>query len=47
MKELAEMETDLSIPEIIRLTREEAGKTGFGYGSRLTERLRKKDKGGK
>ena len=47
MKELIEIKTDLSIPEIIRLTREEAGKTGFGYGSRLTERLREKDKGGK
>ena len=47
MKELIEIKTDLGIPEIIRLTREEAGKTGFGYGSRLTERLRKKDKGGK
>lgn len=46
MKELAEMETDLSIPEIIRLTREEAGKSGFGYGS-LPERLQEKDKGGK
>ena len=47
MKELAEMKTDLSIPEIIRLTRKEAGKSGWGSGLGLTGRLREKDKSGK
>ena len=47
MKDLAEMKTDRSIPEIIRLTREEAGKSGYGYGNRLLFRLQEKDKGGK
>jgi len=48
MKELAEMKTDLSIPEIIRLTRKTAGESkGYDYGHSLPERLRKKDKGGK
>ena len=47
MKELVEMKTDLSIPEIIHLTKEEASKSGRGYGLHLTERLRKKDKVGK
>ena len=47
MKELAEMKTDLSIPEIIRLTRMEAGKSGYGSGNGLPERVRRKDKGGK
>ena len=47
MKELAEMKTDLSIPEIIRLTRMEAGKSGYGSGNGLPERVRRKAKGGK
>ena len=47
MKELIEMKTDLSIPEIIRLTREEAGSSGYGSGNGLPERVRRKDKGGK
>lgn len=48
MKELAEMKTDLSIPEIIRLTRKTAGESkGYDYGHSLPELLRKKDKGGK
>ena len=47
MKELAEIKTDLSIPEIIRLTRMEAGKSGYGSGNGLPERVRRKDKGGK
>ena len=47
MKELIEMKTDLSIPEIIRLTREEAGSSGYGYGGNLPSRLQEKAKGGK
>ena len=48
MKELAEMKTDLSIPEIIQLTRNAAGKSkGYDYGNSLPEQLRQKDKGGK
>ena len=48
MKELAEMKTDLSIPEIIRLTRKTAGESkGYDYGYGLPKRLREKDKGGK
>ena len=47
MKELAEMKTDRSIPEIIQLIRKEAGKSGRGYGLNLTGRLREKTKGGK
>jgi len=48
MKELAEMKTELSIPEIIRLTRKTAGESkGYDYGYSLPKRLRKKDKGGK
>ncbi|MBE6372041.1 MAG: hypothetical protein E7055_08195 [Lentisphaerae bacterium] len=48
MKELAEMKTDRSIPEIIQLTRKAAGKSkGYDYGNSLPEQLRKKDKGGK
>ena len=42
MKELIETKTDLSIPEIIRLTRKEAGKSGYGYGGNLSLRLQKK-----
>ena len=42
MKELIEMKTDLSIPEIIRLTREEAGSSGYGYGGNLPLRLQEK-----
>jgi hypothetical protein len=48
MKELAEMKTDRSIPEIIRLTRETAGKSkGYDYGNSLPEQLRQKNKDGK
>ena len=47
MKELIEIKTDLSIPEIIRLTRKEAGSSGYGYGGNLTLRLQEKAKGGK
>ena len=47
MKELIETKTDLSIPEIIRLTREEAGSSGYGYGGNLPSRLQEKAKGGK
>ena len=47
MNELIEMKTDLSIPEIIRLTREEAGSSGYGYGGNLPSRLQEKAKGGK
>ena len=49
MKELAEMKTDRSIPEIIKLTRKVASKSndGFDYGNSLPEQLRQKDKGGK
>ena len=47
MKELIEIKTDLSIPEIIRLTRKEAGSSGYGYGGNLSLRLQEKDKVGK
>ena len=47
MKELIETKTDLSIPEIIRLTRKEAGSSRYGYGGGLPLRLQEKDKGGK
>ena len=49
MKELAEMKTDRSIPEIIKLTRKVASKSndGFDYGNSLPEQLRQKDKDGK
>ena len=49
MKELAEMKTDRSISEIIKLTRKVASKSndGFDYGNSLPEQLRQKDKGGK
>ena len=43
MKELAETETALSIPEIIRITSAEAGRVqGFGYGQYLPEQFRSK-----
>ena len=47
MKELIETKTDLGIPEIIRLTRKEAGKSRYGYGGNLPLRLQEKAKGGK
>ena len=49
MKDLAEMKTDRSIPEIIKLTRKVASKSndGFDYGNSLPEQLRQKDKDGK
>jgi len=48
MKELAETKTDLSIPEIIRLTRKTAGESkGYDYGYSLLLQLQKKGKGGK
>ncbi|MBR4666815.1 MAG: hypothetical protein IKO93_23305 [Lentisphaeria bacterium] len=48
MQELAETKTDLSIPEIIRLTRKTAGESkGYDYGYSLLLQLQKKDKGGK
>ena len=48
MKELAETKPDLSIPEIIRLTRKTAGESkGYDYGYSLLLQLQKKDKGGK
>ena len=42
MKELTELEVDRSIPEIIRITREEAEDQGFyhSYGRHLPERLK-------
>jgi 4-amino-4-deoxy-L-arabinose transferase-like glycosyltransferase len=42
MKELAELEVDRSIPEIIHITREEADDQGFyhSYGRHLPERLK-------
>ena len=48
MKDLAEMKTDRSIPEIIKLTRKVASKSndGFDYGNSLPEQLRQKDKDG-
>ena len=49
MKDLAEMKTDRSIPDIIKLTRKVASKSndGFDYGNSLPEQLRQKDKDGK
>ena len=42
MTELAETETALTIPEIIRITSAEAGRVqGFGYGQSLPEMFRK------
>lgn len=43
MKDLAEMKTDRSIPEIIGIVRKEAGKSGFGYGQRILDDLRGKE----
>ena len=41
MKELSEIKTDLSIPEIIKITAAEAGRiNGFGYGQILPEQIR-------
>ena len=48
MKELAEIKTDRSIPEIIQITRNVAGKSeGVDHGNSLPEQLRKKAKGRK
>ena len=49
MKDLAEMKTDRSIPEIIQLTLKVAGKSKdrFDYGNSLLSRLQEKDKDGK
>ena len=43
MKEVAEMKTDLSIPEIVAVARQEAEARGYGYGgTRLEEALKKR-----
>ena len=48
MSGLAEMRTDLSIPEIVAVARQEAARTGYGYGgSLLEEALKKRSAGGK
>ena len=48
MSGLAEMKTDLSIPEIVAVARQEAARTGYGYGgSLLEEALKKRPAGGK
>ena len=43
MRDLAGVETDLSIPDIIRITKEEAGKSGRRRGERLLNALEKKN----
>ena len=41
MKELSEIKTELTIPEIVKITLKEAGRVeGFGYGQILPEQLR-------
>ena len=41
MKELSEIKTELTIPEIVKITLKEAGRVeGFGYGQTLPEQLR-------
>ena len=48
MSGLAEMKTDLRIPEIVAVARQEAARTGYGYGgSLLEEALKKRPAGGK
>ena len=42
MKDLSGRKTDLSIPEIISITRKEAGRLGFGYGQRIINQMQKK-----
>ena len=45
MKDLSELKTNLSIPEIITITRKEAAdKNGYNHGQRLPDLLRTKDK---
>ena len=46
MKELAETESDLTVPEIIEITEREADKNGtFHYGQSLPDLLKKKETG--
>lgn len=46
MKDLAETETDLTVPEIIEITEREADKNGmFQYGQSLPDLLKKKEAG--
>lgn len=41
MKELSEVKTELTVPEIVKITLKEAGRVeGFGYGQILPEQLR-------
>ena len=41
MKELSEIKTELTVPEIVKITLKEAERVeGFGYGQILTEQLR-------
>ncbi|MBR4897004.1 MAG: hypothetical protein IKZ41_11275 [Clostridia bacterium] len=42
MRDVADIETDLSVPEIIKVTQHEAGKAGRGKGERLLKALVKK-----
>ena len=42
MRDLAGVETDLSVPDIIKIVKEEAGKSGRGKGERLVKALDKK-----
>ena len=42
MRDVAGVETDLSVPEIIKITQHEAGKAGRGKGERLLKALEKK-----
>jgi len=42
MKKVAGMKTDLSIPEIVAVARQEAARTGYSYGGTLLEEALKK-----
>ena len=48
MSGLAEMKTDLTIPEIVAVARKEAARTGYSYGGTLLEEaLKKRSENGK
>ena len=44
MRDMADIETDFSIPEIIKITKAEAGKSGRGKGERLLKALDKRSR---
>ena len=47
MKKVAVMKTDLTIPEIAAVARQEADPSGYGWGGRLEMALKKRSAGGK